>query len=106
PLKEFVQRLRRLIEPLDHVYSILETAFRKPFAEIRERLLSPGSVVEHNESFDASSPNQNVCEVVWPRYSLFRVVLRDQPAQRDPCLQIDYAQHRVEYLASNVFEVD
>src|SRR4029077_6771739 len=109
-LEEPDEGCRRALEAVDHILAVFDPPFFKPARHVaKEFALLGGKIADdeaaHRQPFAQYAPHQRR-NPVGAGWQLGRAVLRDEATHRYPGERIEQRQHRIEYGAADVLEVD
>ena len=98
------ERTRRLLQPLDDVFTVADASFAHPARHLRQKVGLTVAVVGDDEAANRHAVDQDRPEV-GPSHRLRRIVLADEATERDAGAGVDEPEHGVEHGAADVLEV-
>src|SRR6266568_7134197 len=109
-LQQPEERLRRVLESLDHVFLVLDLALLQPRGDVASERLGLIREIRDDEAADGEALGQHLAEqlrrAVGASWQLVHVVLRDQPAHRDAGEIVEQGRNRIPDRAADVLEID
>src|SRR5262245_8916127 len=104
---ELPQHLREGVETaLPNILAEFELAVAVPAEQCGGCLLVLPGKVEDDEALDPKPHGEDEAQVLGRRRRLGGVIGRDQAAQRHPAERVHLREHRVEYRAADILEID
>ena len=104
-LQQAEERSRRLLQPVDDVLAILEAAAAHPFADVAQEIALLGGEIRDDEAAHDEALAQDR-EHVGPGHRGRRIVLRDEPADRNAREIVEQRPHRLLHGAADILEID
>ena len=109
-VEQLVHRSWGVLQPFDHVKTVLNFAFAMPRGERSERLFTPIPVIQAKKAFHAGTFDHQVEKIVRTRRhrqcTTYRVIERNHATDDDARAQVEQAQHIFQNGAADIVEIE